>query len=205
MDTRLAAAVVHDIKNTLGVLEGMLQELTLHPSKEQATMAQEMCSALRDRLIGFLTLYKASSQGLSAQVDAMNPEDFLHALVRENVTGRPELKVIVNTQGMPVLGFFDENLVGLALAAALQNATRFARSAVELGCVMAPGEPGGDLVFTVRDDGPGLGAKEEKPSTGLGMALCAVIAQAHRKGEKSGSVSLQDHPAGGAVFTLRLP
>ena len=202
MDTKLAAAVVHDIKNALGVLEGLLLELTLQPSKEQAATAQEMCTSLRDRLIGFLTLYKASSQGLAAQIDAMNPEDFLHAVVRENATGRPELKVGVNTRDMPVLGFFDENLVELAMAAALQNAARFARSAVELGCVM---EAGGDLVFTVRDDGPGLGAKEEKPSTGLGMALCAAIAQAHRKGERSGSVSLQDHPAGGAVFTLRLP
>jgi hypothetical protein len=110
MDTKLAAAVVHDIKNALGVLDGMLQELTVQPTKEQAASAQEMCSTLRDRLIGFLTLYKASSQGLTARIDAMNPEDFLNAVVRENATGRPDLEVVVNPDGMPVLGFFDENL-----------------------------------------------------------------------------------------------
>lgn len=202
MDTKLAAAVVHDIKNALGVLDGMLQELTVQPTKEQAASAQEMCSTLRDRLIGFLTLYKASSQGLTARIDAMNPEDFLNAVVRENATGRPDLEVVVNPDGMPVLGFFDENLVGLALGAALQNATRFARSRAEIRCAM---EASGELVFTIRDDGPGLGAKEEKPSTGLGMALCETIAQAHRKGERTGSVSLDDHPQGGALFTLRLP
>lgn len=202
MDTRMAAAVVHDIKNALGVLEGMLAGLVQEPTRENAVSAQDMCSSLRDRLIGFLTLYKASSQGLIARVDAVNPEDFLHALVRDNPTGRPELNVVVNTQDMPILGFFDENLAGLAIAAALQNATRFARSAVEIGCVM---NGSGELVFSVRDDGPGLGAQEDKPSTGLGTALCAAIAQAHHKGERRGSVSLQDHPQGGALFEMRLP
>ena len=202
MDTRLAAAVVHDIKNALGVLDGMLAGLVEEPSREQAASAQAMCSSLRDRLIGFLTLYKASSQGLAANIDAMNPEDFLHAVVRDNATGRSDLKVTVNSTDMPVLGFFDENLVGLALGAAFQNATRFARTSIEVGCTM---DASGELAFTVRDDGPGLRAKEEKPSTGLGTALCAAIAQAHRKGGRTGSVSLQDHPQGGALFTLRLP
>lgn len=202
MDNRLAAAVVHDIKNELGVLEGMLQALTQDPMREQAASAQEMCSMLRERLIGFLTLYKASSQGLTASIDATNPEDFLKGLVREYGAGRPDLSVQVRTKDMPVLGFFDENLVGLALGAALQNAMRFARSTIEIGCTI---EPDGELVFSVRDDGPGLGTKEEKPSTGLGMALCAAIAQAHRKGDRSGSVQLQDGSQGGAVFTLRLP
>lgn len=202
MDARLAAAVVHDIKNELGVLEGMLQALTLDPTREQAASAQEMCSTLRDRLIGFLTLYKASSQGLSASIDATNPEDFLNGLVRDYGAGRPDLHLQVNAKDMPILGFFDEHLAGLALGAALQNAARFARSSIEIGCTA---EPDGALVFTVRDDGPGLGVKEEKPSTGLGMALCAAIAQAHRKDGRSGSVQLQDHPEGGAVFIMRLP
>lgn len=202
MDNRLAAAVVHDIKNALGVLEGMLAGLVQEPTREQAVSAQDMCASLRDRLIGFLTLYKASSQGLVARVDAVNPEDFLNAVLRDNPSARPELTVRVNTQDMPVLGFFDENLVGLAMAAALQNATRFARSDIELGCLT---DASGELVFSVRDDGPGLGAQEDKPSTGLGTALCAAIAQAHHKGERHGSVSLQDHPHGGALFLMRLP
>ncbi|HYD59463.1 MAG TPA: HAMP domain-containing sensor histidine kinase [Noviherbaspirillum sp.] len=202
MDTTLAAAVIHDIKNSLGVLEGMLQALTLDPTRDQAANAQETCTALRERLIGFLTLYKATSQGLTASVDATNPDDFLNGLVREYGAGRPDVTVSVNQKDMPVLGFFDENLVGLALGAALQNAARFARSGIEIGCRI---EPEGDLVFTVHDDGPGLGTKEEKPSTGLGMTLCAAIAQAHRKGDRCGSVQLQDDPRGGAIFTLRLP
>jgi K+-sensing histidine kinase KdpD len=202
MDSKLAAVIVHDIKNALGVLEGALQHMTMNPTREQAVSAHETCASLRDKLIGFLTLYKASSQGLSAQVEALSPEDFLNALIRNRVTGRPDLRISVNTQGMPVLGFFDENLVGLALEAALQNATRFARSAIEIGCSK---DDAGDLVFTIRDDGAGLGTKEETSSTGLGIELCHAIAQAHCKGNRKGTVLLQNHPEGGALFKLLLP
>lgn len=202
MDIKLAAVIVHDIKNALGVLEGELDDMTHNPTRERAVVAHENCSALREKLIGFLTLYKASTQGLGAQVETVNPEDFLNSLLRTRANARPELRFAILSGDMPVLGFFDENLVGLALEAALQNATRFARSCVEIGCVI---DEDGFLAFSIRDDGEGLGAKEDKPSTGLGMELCRAIAEAHRKGDKAGSVSLGNHPEGGAIFRMRLP
>jgi two-component system, sensor histidine kinase and response regulator len=69
----------------------------------------------------------------------------------------------------------------------------------------------------VRDQGPGIPAGEShklfkdfsvtsvKPtagekSTGLGLAICRKIVEAHR-----GSITADNHPAGGAVFTLSLP
>jgi len=50
--------------------------------------------------------------------------------------------------------------------------------------------------MTIRDDGPGIGTQEEKPSTGLGMELCQAIAAAHTKGEQRGSATLENHPGG---------
>ncbi|HJV82044.1 HAMP domain-containing sensor histidine kinase [Noviherbaspirillum sp.] len=202
MDIKLAAVIIHDIKNALGVLEGELHEMTMNPTREQALLAHETCASLQDKLIGFLTLYKAASQGLIARVDAVNPEDFLNGLVRNHPNPRSEIGIVVDASNMPVLGFFDENLIGLALEAALQNATRFARRQIDVGCMK---DDAGFLVFSIRDDGTGLGSKEEKPSTGLGMELCRAIAQAHRKGDNSGSVSLFDRPDGGAEFQLRVP
>jgi K+-sensing histidine kinase KdpD len=202
MDARLAAVVVHDLKNALGILEGELQAMTIRPTVEQATQAHGNCAALRNKLIGFLTLYKADTQGLRAQIEALNPADFLNALVRDRLTDKPHLQIQLNEADMPVLAFFDENLVGLALEAALQNATRFARSSINVDCRQ---EHSGEIVFSIHDDGGGLGTQEEKASTGLGMELCAAIAQAHTKGDKKGSVSLRDHPDGGALFELKLP
>ncbi|HJV74405.1 MAG TPA: HAMP domain-containing sensor histidine kinase [Noviherbaspirillum sp.] len=200
MEAGLAAIIVHDIKNALSVLEGELRGLTVTPDRERAQQAHGACLGLQDKLIGFLTLYKASSQGLVARIDSHCPEDFLHAIVRESSVGKPGITVSINAHGMPVIGFFDEVLVGLALEAALQNAMRFARCTIELGCRQEDDA----LVFSMRDDGPGIGAKEDTSSTGLGMNLCNAIAEAHHKDGKKGSALLANHAEGGALFQLRL-
>ncbi|HEX7636112.1 MAG TPA: HAMP domain-containing sensor histidine kinase [Noviherbaspirillum sp.] len=201
MDSKLAAIIMHDIKNTLAVLESELRGLADAPDREHAQHAHRVCVAMQEKLIGFLTLYKASSQGLAARIDAYCPQDFLDALVRQLNVSKPDVTVAIDTQDMPIVGFFDENLVALALEAALQNAMRFARSAIEIGCR----QDGTGLIFTICDDGPGIGVKEDTPSTGLGMSLCDAIAAAHSRAGKTGSALLVNHPDGGALFELRLP
>jgi len=201
MDHRLAAAIIHDIKNALGALEGELLAMTDAPTRERAVSAHGACRTMRERLIGFLTLYRADTGGLAPRVDEVFPADFLAAVLREHASVNPALRYAVDDAAMPALAFFDEHLVGLALEAALQNAGRFARSAVTLGC-RADGD---DLVLWVRDDGPGPGAAEATPSTGLGMSLCGAIAAAHRRHGRGGSVSLEAAPGGGALFQMRLP
>lgn len=201
MDTELAAIIVHDIKNSLGVLEGELRAFAADSSDERAGHAHLTCLTLQEKLIGFLTLYKASTQGLTAQVEALSPQDFLQGLLRQGTIKQANLEVVIDDSDMPLVAFFDENLVGLALEAALQNATRFARSRIELGSR----KNGSGIVFSVRDDGPGIGTLEEKPSTGLGMDLCQAIAAAHKKGNEKGKALLGNHPDGGAQFELHLP
>jgi len=201
MDAKLAAIIVHDIKNELALLEGELRDMTAAPEHERALHAHGTCLALQEKLVGFLTLYKASSQGLLAHVEAHSPHDFLAALIARNHFHKPGVSVSLLKEGMPHIGFFDENLVALALEAALQNAMRFAHTEIDIACR----HEHGSLVFSIRDDGAGIGAKEDAPSTGLGMNLCNVIAEAHTKAEKRGSAVLTDHADGGALFELRLP
>ena len=109
----------------------------------------------------------------------------------------------LNTYGAPVLGFYDPRLVRLCLESALDNAMRFATSRVELGAQ----QQGEYLVFTVDDDGPGpLAEPTQAPtSTGLGLRLCTLVAQAHERDGRSGSARLLTRPSGGARFELRLP
>ncbi|ALU87841.1 sensor histidine kinase [Herbaspirillum rubrisubalbicans M1] len=201
MDPKLAAIIIHDIKNSLGVLEGELRRLS--EDVPRAQQAHVTCLALQEKLIAFLTLYKADSQGLRAQVEAVSPLDFLDALVREQSVSRSsDIALTVDETEMPVIGFFDEHLVALALEAALQNASRFARTQIAVGCRK---HPEGGVIFTVRDDGPGIGTQEKKPSTGLGMDLCNAIATAHNKETQHGEARLSNHPEGGALFELCLP
>jgi K+-sensing histidine kinase KdpD len=205
MDAELSAIIVHDIKNALSILEGELQRLTDGlgdaADRAQAGRAHVICLNLQDKLVGFLTLYKASSQGLAAQIEAISPEDFVNELIDSSSIAKPDVTLARSQESMPAVAFFDENLVTLALEAALQNAIRFARSRIEIGCAQRDGM----LVFSVRDDGPGVGTKEKTASTGLGMHLCNVIAAAHLKDGSSGVAVLGNHPDGGALFELRLP
>jgi signal transduction histidine kinase len=100
----------------------------------------------------------------------------------------------------PPFWFFDSYLVRLALEAAVQNATRFARSQIVLGARADDGW----LVLSVEDDGPGLGT-EGALSTGLGTELCRSIAAAHVNGAKTGRLVLENRAQGGARFELWLP
>jgi signal transduction histidine kinase len=204
MDSQAAALIVHDIKNALAVLEGELQALSREPERERATRAWRNCGALRDKLIGFLTLYKASNGGLHARVEDVAPADFLKGLLADTPHARDGVRIELDAEGMPALAFFDEHLVGLALDAALQNAMRFAVSRVTIACRAADAQ---GVMFSVRDDGSGLGkgVAAGDHSTGLGTELCRTVAAAHRRGQRAGLCRLYDAPGGGAVFELYLP
>jgi len=128
MDPQLAAIIVHDLKNALGELEGELSALTLDLDQGKATEAHHHCQNLRDKMVGFLTLYKASEQGLHPHIEAVSPEDFLKGLLRNH--SKAAISITLDTDDMPPVAFFDENLMGLALDAALQNALRFAKSTI---------------------------------------------------------------------------
>jgi K+-sensing histidine kinase KdpD len=205
MKDALVATVVHDLKNALTSLTSSTEdiagrsigsELEFETSRLHATTV-----ALSQRLVGFLTLYRSGQAGLSAQLRDNTPEDFLREVAEGLV--RPPASVAVKTiscEDGALFWFFDDYLARLALEAALHNALRFARSEVILACAVRSGF----LVFSVADDGPGLGADGE-PSTGLGTALCQAIAQAHTNGERAGKVVLRNRPEGGALFELWLP
>lgn len=201
----LVAAVVHDLKNALALLTsstGDIAERTIGSELEFDTSRLHATTvALSQRLVGFLTLYRSGQAGLSAQLRDHTPEDFLREVVGGLVL--PPESVAIKTatrEHGPPFWFFDDYLTRMALEAAVHNALRFARSEVILDCDVRDGF----LVFSVADDGPGLGTDAE-PSTGLGTALCQAIAQAHTNAGRAGKVVLQNHPEGGAMFELWLP
>ncbi len=205
MKDALVAAVVHDLKNALASLTsstGSIAERTIGSELESdAGRLHATTVALSQRLVGFLTLYRAAETGLRAQLRDNTPEDFLRE-VAAGLVLPPEtmaVRTITREPGAP-FWFFDDYLTRMALEAAVHNALRFATSEVVLACDVRDGF----LVFSVTDDGPGLGA-DAAPSTGLGTALCQAIAQAHTNGARQGKVVLQNRPEGGALFELWLP
>jgi signal transduction histidine kinase len=90
----------------------------------------------------------------------------------------------------------------MALDAAVHNALGFAQRQVTLRVRAQDSH----LVFSVEDDGAGLGnAKPAEPfATGLGTALCRTVARAHGTRRADGGVRLFNRPQGGARFELWL-
>ncbi|HUX26307.1 MAG TPA: HAMP domain-containing sensor histidine kinase [Burkholderiales bacterium] len=205
MKDALVATVVHDLKNALSSLTSSTGDIAGRAAGSEleldATRLHATTVALSQRLVGFLTVYRSAQAGLSAQLRDHTPEDFLRE-VAAGLVLPPEavgINVAECEDGAP-FWFFDDYLTRMALEAAVHNALRFARSEVVLACAVR----NGFLVFSVADDGPGLGADAE-PSTGLGTVLCQAIARAHTHGERTGKVVLGNRPEGGALFELWLP
>jgi signal transduction histidine kinase len=201
MSRELTGLLVHDLKNQLGHLEAELAML----SQQHAAVASahRHCAQLRQRLVAYLTIYGGDEPGLVAQLEDESPSAFLASLAQ--LASRPEGAPLqlLGEPPPPPFWYFDARLVRLALEAALHNAWRFARSQVWLS---AHARDGG-LSWVVEDDGAGLGAKDPsaQSSTGLGMALCAAVARAHRREALSGRVSLGARTGGGTRFELWIP
>ncbi|MDD2719961.1 MAG: HAMP domain-containing sensor histidine kinase [Gallionella sp.] len=216
MERVLSALVIHDIKNALALLEIDLEQLNHHADiPPEGRHAYHRCIELKNRLVSFLTLYKHEQSGLQPVAVEVSLAEFVEdlvgnsssAMMSESHHGHP-ITVRAATERMsPEGGFaqFDENLLELALESAINNAVRYAHHTVEVWF-----EQSGDkVVFRVADDGVGVGLVDERmqrktadtsASTGLGLALCKAVADAHG----SGAVSLENVQGGGTLFSMTL-
>ncbi|MCX7193883.1 MAG: HAMP domain-containing sensor histidine kinase [Proteobacteria bacterium] len=217
MHSTLSALVVHDIKNTLALLEIDLEQLNHRKEvPPEGRRAYRRCVELKSRLINFLTLYKHDQSGLNPLPVEIDLPDFIEDLIQNSQS----VMMAESHHGHPVtvraafdrmksdgagVGVFDENLVELSMESALNNAVRYARHTVDVWFEQEADK----LVFKVLDDGVGVGMEDElmqrkiaekSSSTGLGLALCKAVAQAHG----SGSVLLESAAGGGTLFTMTL-
>jgi signal transduction histidine kinase len=210
MQQALSTLVIHDIKNSLALLEADLEQLNHRPDMPpEARKAYQRCIELKQRLVSFLTLYKHDQFGLQPNLVEVDLNEFLqdtldvspsasgkhgHAFELELDDARIRIAPGVKRRGSAQL---DEYLTGMAIESALNNAVRYAA-----GMVRVWFEQEADKVtFFVQDDGPGLDHPSgNAPSTGVGLALCKAVVEAHGGGD----VSLTDAPDGGALFRLAL-
>lgn len=218
MQENLSALVIHDIKNSLALLEADLEQLNHRAdAPDEGRKAYQRCIELKNRLINFLTLYKHEHAGLKPNIGEVDLAEFLedmiagsqsvmmgsrhgHAIAISVDDARIRIAPGVRHKGV---ASFDEYLVDLALESALNNAVRYAANKVGIWFE----QDAERLTFFVLDDGPGLNASEstqsgvasgKSASTGLGLSLCNAVIEAHG----GGSATLANAPGGGALFTM---
>jgi K+-sensing histidine kinase KdpD len=212
--TALYAALIHELKNNLGLLSMTLDSIPMQAEPQHdgtVDAARLLCQSVIDRLQQALLIYKANNQQLEPAIDAYSPHDLVHELMEQTIAlSRGRLRVETElAPDVPAVWFLDRDLIEMALVNAIQNSLTYARSCIRIEAGMVDG----CLALQVRDDSDGYpehiltSVATHTPyratGTGLGLQFARLIVQTHENRGRFGELRLYNDS--GAVFCLLLP
>ena len=197
------AAAAHELRTPLAIVRTRVENLPEGQDKEELKDDLRRMSRLVDQL---LRLMSVRNQGKPS--DAVD----LVSIAKSVVTDRAPLvigkgvEIDLDADGQPVKVRGDEYLLRIALANLVDNALSFSVTGQRLMVQVSR-----DKNITVRDQGPGIPAKEldsifqpfaknppNRPGHGLGLAITRSIMALH-----GGSVKAVNQKGGGAAFALQ--
>lgn len=208
----MAAGVAHEIRNPLGGISLYL-ELLANDVAEMAG-ATAICAKIRaavDRLNLTVEAILGFTRQLDPQIEAVDVSrlfDEVVGLAARDIEAhelRISMEIAENARSLSA----DHRLLHQLLLNLLRNACEASPHGGRVRMVARLGAAGAEL--SVSDQGAGIDAAAQgklftpffttkKGGTGLGLAFCQRIAEAH-----AGALSVENIAGGGAVFTLRLP
>lgn len=201
----MSSVMAHELRNPLASLKGHAQLLAedledagdakRHAKAERVVGEAERLELLTTTLLDFVR------DGPIERTKTTPSE-----LVGRSLEGLPEQRVKVDLASAPPALEIDAGRLARAIHNLVDNALQASSEDAELKMAT----DGRDVVVTVRDRGPGLPPGSEAQifepfmttrvrGTGLGLAVARRIAEQH-----DGTLTGDNHPSGGALFTLRL-
>lgn len=207
---QMLAGLLHDLKTPMTIISGYAQLMAATDEAEAREQYVDQIQRQFQLMNGMTKEVLAFARG---DTDLVPRKVYLHRFTEELATqlgaaiaGRGvDFEVVANFDGV---AWFDEH----KLLRVFHNLVRNAVEAMPDGgrIRVAVDRDGEDLVWTVRDTGPGippeisarmfeLFASGKKGGTGLGLAICKKVVDDH------GGTIRCDTGAGGTTFTFRLP
>ncbi|MGD8909126.1 MAG: HAMP domain-containing sensor histidine kinase [Chromatiales bacterium] len=201
----ILASTIHDMKNSLSMVINTLDELLAekeHKDDKRLSTLQHESKRLNNNLIALLSLYKIENERLSANVEEINVADFLEEVVIDNQTLATARGISLEyTCDDMLVGYFDEWLIRGVLNNLIGNGLRYTSSRI-----LIRAETVDDfLVLRTEDDGSGFPQsmidaqasfnRNETLSEGqtqLGIYFAAMVAKAHKNGDKMGYIELSN-------------
>lgn len=193
----MSSVMAHELRNPLASLKGHAQLLVedLENEKQRQKAARVVTEA--ERIESLTTSLLDFVRDGPIERVAVTPAE----LVAQAIADLPRDRIELDLAQAPASVTADAPRLARAIHNLVDNALQAAKSNVELRFH--------DRTITVRDHGPGLppGAQIFEPflttrvkGTGLGLAVARRIAEQH-----GGTLDGENHPDGGALFTLKLP
>ncbi len=201
----MSAVMAHEIRNPLASLKGHAQLLAEEPHDERTTRQIERVLKDAIRLEALTNDLLQFARSGSVKASPSSPVEVLEAATLAVDTKR----VCVSATGAPERWALDPGRMEQVLVNLLDNALRVTPADKSVSADVA--SAGKELVYTVRDHGPGVPAAERGRifdafhttsvrGTGLGLAVARRIVELH-----GGRIEVDDAASGGAVFRVRLP
>jgi signal transduction histidine kinase len=216
------ANTVHDMKNSLSMVVGALDQISEQCGNSGCASSQVFSQLryegkrLNSNLIQILTLYRIESDHYSLNIAEQDVGELLEECYLEN-EGLLALKGIELEMDCEdeLMCFFDRELIGSIINSVINNAYKYTRDRIRVGAR----REGGHIAIFVEENGNGypaamLHAAGQAPgdidvrsgSTGLGLYFTATIARMHQHKDQCGYITTtNDGIDGGGRFTLFLP
>lgn len=216
-ERRFTADASHELRNPVAAILAEA-EITASRPRDAASYREALAhiqveAARMGRLVDqLLLLARADAGQLGSPAAPVDLQEIAERSGRRSAA-RAEargVRLAVRT-GPPSLLSGDADAISRALDNLVDNAIRHSPrgAAVDVAVEAA----GGEVIVSVRDEGPGFGAgelphlfqrfrrgRDAGPGAGLGLAIVRSVVEAHR-----GRVSAADRPSGGAEITMAFP
>lgn len=208
---RFFIGLIHEIRTPLTLIR--LQHEKDAPGKTD-TITRNL-DYMQETINRILTYDKNLSGDIQMLITRLNLQEVVAEVTDTFQESAKSEGIGINTDFIPqdIYVSADEDMLTKILTNLLSNALKYTRDQIFVKVYM----DGDDAVVTVSDNGPGV-KKEFKEKifgmfytipddkiadssgTGVGLAYARQLAQAHH-----GSLTVEDNPAGGASFILKIP
>lgn len=206
----LVATYVHDLKNQLQSLttqqDLLVNELPIQFQQQLAPMLRQT-NQIKEDTLRLVSLFRLEHKDSFAMDDAW-PRDTASDAIESCLLQFPVLH-IENNINLDAQGFYNEQLIKLALITLITNSAQAGASEVILECKENDDQ---SLSILIHDNGPGfnqdilggLTDTTKSEGTGLGLSFVEMICQAHKGTGNQGTLSISNCKEG-AIATLTLP
>jgi signal transduction histidine kinase len=206
----LVAAFMHDLKNQLQSLSTqqdiLISELPAEYQLKLTPMLKQT-NKIKNDTLKLVSLFRLENKDNFAMDDAWPKDTASHAIESCRLQF-PELQ-FSNSINQDAQGFYNEQLIQLALVTLITNSAQAGAKHVELLCKEGDRQ---SVNIIVHDNGhgfsqdilDGLADTTKAEGTGLGLSFVEMICQTHKGSSKQGTLTI-NNVYDGATATISLP